>query len=71
MARFERSEPSEQQLAVGEAEAARMLNLSARTLWSLRQSGDGPKFRRANRRVLYAVEDLKAWLATPEQGRSA
>lgn len=57
----------EPRLAVGESEAAQMLGISARNLWSLRVSGNGPRHRRAGRRVLYAVADLHAWL---EQGHT-
>jgi hypothetical protein len=52
----------ELRLAVGEAEAARIVGLSQRALWSLRASGKGPAYRRAGRRVLYPIDGLRAWL---------
>jgi hypothetical protein len=43
------------------ADAARFLNLSPRTLEKLRVTGGGPRFRKLRRRVLYAVSDLRSW----------
>jgi predicted DNA-binding transcriptional regulator AlpA len=45
------------------AEAARFIGLSGRTLEKHRSYGTGPKFRKLGGRVIYAVEDLKAWAA--------
>jgi hypothetical protein len=42
-------------------EAARFLSLSARTLEKHRIYGTGPSYRKVGGRVIYAVEDLKAW----------
>jgi hypothetical protein len=42
-------------------EAARFLSLSARTLEKHRTYGTGPAFRKLGGRVVYALEDLKAW----------
>ncbi|MGQ0581906.1 MAG: helix-turn-helix transcriptional regulator [Reyranella sp.] len=43
------------------AEAARFLSLSGRTLEKHRTYGTGPTYRKIGGRVVYAVEDLKAW----------
>lgn len=42
-------------------EAAEYLRLSPRTLEKQRVIGNGPKFRKFGRRVMYAVADLNAW----------
>lgn len=42
-------------------EAARFLGLSGRTLEKHRYFGTGPAYRRLGGRVVYAVEDLRAW----------
>jgi hypothetical protein len=42
-------------------QAADYLRLSPRTLDRQRVTGDGPKFRKFGRRVIYAIEDLEAW----------
>jgi predicted DNA-binding transcriptional regulator AlpA len=42
-------------------EAARFLGLSGRTLEKHRTYGTGPKYRKIGGRVVYALEDLKAW----------
>jgi hypothetical protein len=42
-------------------EAARFLGLSGRTLEKHRTYGTGPKYRKIGGRVVYAVDDLKAW----------
>ena len=43
------------------AEAARHLGLSGRTLEKHRTYGTGPTYRKIGGRVVYAVDDLKAW----------
>jgi hypothetical protein len=43
------------------SEAARFLSLSVRTLEKYRSFGTGPKYRKLGGRVVYALEDLKAW----------
>jgi predicted DNA-binding transcriptional regulator AlpA len=43
------------------SEAARFLALSARTLEKHRCYGTGPKYRKLGGRVIYALEDLRAW----------
>jgi predicted DNA-binding transcriptional regulator AlpA len=42
-------------------EAARFLGLSGRTLEKHRTYGTGPKYHKIGGRVVYALEDLKAW----------
>ena len=43
-------------------EAARYLRLSARTLERYRVTGEGPRFLKIGRRVLYRQSDLDGWL---------
>jgi predicted DNA-binding transcriptional regulator AlpA len=42
-------------------QAAQFLKLSPRTLDRQRGTGEGPRFRKFGRRVIYAIEDLEAW----------
>ena len=42
-------------------EAAHYLSLSHRTLEKHRTYGTGPKYRRLGGRIVYAIEDLRAW----------
>lgn len=42
-------------------EAARFLGLSGRTLEKHRYFGTGPAYRRLGGRVVYSIEDLRAW----------
>ena len=42
-------------------EAARFLGLSGRTLEKHRTYGTGPSYRKLGGRVVYALDDLKAW----------
>jgi predicted DNA-binding transcriptional regulator AlpA len=42
-------------------EAARFLGLSGRTLEKHRTYGTGPQYRKVGGRVIYAIDDLKAW----------
>ncbi len=42
-------------------QAAEYLRLSPRTLDRQRVTGEGPKYRKFGRRVIYALEDLEAW----------
>jgi hypothetical protein len=44
-----------------EAEAALYLRLSPRTLEEMRRKSTGPRYRRHGGRVVYAVDDLRAW----------
>ena len=43
-------------------QAAAMLGIGTRTLWSMTKGGEIPHVR-IRRRVLYAVEDLRGWVA--------
>ena len=43
-------------------EAARFVGLSGRTLEKHRIYGTGPIYRKLGGRVVYAVDDLKAWV---------
>ena len=42
-------------------EAARFLGLSGRTLEKHRVFGTGPRYRKIGGRVVYALDDLRAW----------
>lgn len=44
--------------------AAKLLSLSESFLNKQRCSGNGPRYVKAGRRVLYRPSDLKAWLAS-------
>ena len=50
-------------------EAAQFLSLSARTLEKHRTYGTGPAYRKLGGRVVYAVDDLKAWAITERSPR--
>ena len=54
-------------LAVSAKEAAKMLAISTRTLWSMTASGEIP-FVRIRSRVLYLPDDLREWLQRQRQG---
>lgn len=43
------------------AEAGRLLGLSGRTLEKHRTCGTGPVYRKLGGRVVYAINDLRAW----------
>jgi hypothetical protein len=51
-------------------QAAQFLKLSPRTLDRQRGTGDGPRFRKFGRRVIYAIEDLEAWANERVFGRT-
>jgi predicted DNA-binding transcriptional regulator AlpA len=55
---------SQHDALLNQPEAARRLRLSERTLERLRSTGDGPKFCKLGRRVLYLQSDLDAWVAS-------
>jgi len=48
-------------------EAARFLGLSGRTLEKHRTYGTGPRYSKIGGRVVYAVEDLQAWVTRGEK----
>ena len=47
---------------LGEVQAARLLNLSVRTLQAWRTKRSGPAFVRAGRAIRYRRRDLYAWM---------
>ncbi len=49
-------------------EAAHYVGLSARTLEKHRTFGTGPAYRKVGGRVLYSIEELRAWV---DRGRCA
>jgi predicted DNA-binding transcriptional regulator AlpA len=57
-------------------DAAKFLGLSARTLEKHRSFGTGPRYRKLGGRVVYFLDDLKAWVdrairtSTRDRGRS-
>jgi hypothetical protein len=51
-------------------QAAQYLKLSPRTLDRLRLTGEGPRFRKFGRRVIYAIEDLEIWANERIVGRT-
>ncbi|MFP3688050.1 MULTISPECIES: helix-turn-helix transcriptional regulator [Burkholderia] len=53
--------PAQPQRYLTNDEAAEYLRLSPRTLEKQRVIGNGPKFRKFGRRVMYAVVDLDTW----------
>jgi excisionase family DNA binding protein len=54
-------------LLVGIDEVARMLNISARTVWTLTKTGGLPHLR-IGRRVLYPVDAICRWTAERTRG---
>ena len=48
-------------------EAARLLGLSGRTLEKHRTYGTGPLYAKIGGRVVYAVDDLQAWVSRGEK----
>lgn len=44
------------------ADAATMIGLKKTTLQTYRSRGGGPRFVKAGRRVLYKLEELRAWM---------
>lgn len=51
--------------------AARRLNLAESTLEKLRVTGGGPVFCKLDRRVVYRVTDLDAWVASRRVGSTS
>jgi excisionase family DNA binding protein len=58
---YAQTTPSEVKLAVSAREAASMLGISERLLWTWTRSGKVPHLR-VGVRVLYSVELLRAWV---------
>ena len=61
------SSPTLPPLLVDAREAARLLSISARTLWALQKSGDLPAIR-IGRSVRYSTDTLRAWVAKRQEG---
>jgi len=66
------SDPSRPEpLAVDAREAARLLSISERSLWSLTSPrGPIPCVRMGARSVRYSVHAIRAWLASHQGGRA-
>ena len=45
-------------------EVAKLTRLSKRTLERMRVTGDGPRFCKLGRRVVYRLADIDAWVAS-------
>jgi len=56
-----------ERMLVGIREAARLLSISDRTLFTLTKAGKVPHVR-INRRVLYRPDSLQEWLSAREKG---
>ena len=52
-------------------EAARFLGLSGRTLEKHRTYGTGPRYSKIGGRVVYAIEDLQAWVTRGEKNSTS
>ena len=52
-------------------EAARFLGLSGRTLEKHRTYGTGPRYSKIGGRVVYAIEDLQAWVSRGEKNSTS
>jgi predicted DNA-binding transcriptional regulator AlpA len=51
-------------LLLNQSEAAQRLRLSGRTLERMRLTGDGPRFCKLGRCVVYTQADLETWVAS-------
>lgn len=60
-------EPASPQIAVNPRQAASLLGISERTLWTLTKGGEIPHFR-IGRCVRYQVSALETWVASQQQG---
>lgn len=49
---------------LNQQEASILTKLSQRTLERLRLTGDGPRYAKLGRRVLYSQADLDAWVTS-------
>ena len=59
----ERKSEQDSKLLVRQAEAAVMLSMSERNLWSLVQAGEVPSFK-IGRSRFFSVDALKEWIAS-------
>lgn len=57
-------------MLIGMADAARMIGVSARTLWSMANAGELPTVR-IRRRVLFNVAALREWVDARTKGGAA
>jgi excisionase family DNA binding protein len=55
-------------MMVSAKEAGRMLSLSTRTLYNLRQTGELRAIH-VGRSIRFSVEDIKAWIARAAEGK--
>jgi predicted DNA-binding transcriptional regulator AlpA len=53
------------------AGSAALLKLSRSTLTKRRLTGDGPKYLKLGRRVVYARRELEAWARSHERGSTS
>jgi hypothetical protein len=60
----------QRKLLLNERDAARVLSISPRKLWSIRSAGE-ITYVRLGRLVRYAVEDLESWIDHRKQPGSA
>ncbi|MBC7835118.1 MAG: helix-turn-helix domain-containing protein [Phycisphaerales bacterium] len=63
----EHNSPQPHRLLIGGQEAAAMLSISPRSLWSRMKAGDIPHTRIGSR-VLYSVESLTRWVEDRSKG---
>ena len=61
MARQTQAASQHEALTLSPRDAARVLGISQRTLWTHTRSGSVPHVR-LGRRILYPIADLKQWL---------
>ncbi len=59
--------PTLEPLAVSEPEAARLIGISARTLWTLRRDGRGPRHVMIGSSIRYRVDAVREYLEALEQ----
>ena len=54
--------PEDRGLLINSREAAKLLQVSDRTLWKMQSTGQSPKPIRIGRGVRWSLEELKAWV---------
>jgi excisionase family DNA binding protein len=60
---FGGEEPTDQGLLIDSRQAAKLLNVSPRTLWRMHNDGEMPQPIRIGRAVRWSLEALKKWIA--------
>ncbi|MBX7167954.1 MAG: helix-turn-helix domain-containing protein [Pirellulales bacterium] len=55
--------PEDRGLLIDTNQAAKLLKVSARTIWRMEHCGEMPKAIRIGKAVRWSYEDLKAWIA--------